>query len=144
MKLFIFQLWVSNSKWNLIFFKIELVMFYEVELVTRKKNFSKNSRVSNSKCGVILPNLILQLENSEPRINRECFKIVQVDQYISEMIVCWFVLCDSCQAAWSFLDIYNLSKLLCLICFSLFSLISIMITGHSTKYVELGHVQWYK
>ena len=44
------NLLVSNSKFNLI--------FYEVELVTRKKSFYENSRVSNSKCGVILRNSI--------------------------------------------------------------------------------------
>ena len=34
-------------------------MIYEVELVTQKKNFYKNVRVSNSKIGVILCNSIL-------------------------------------------------------------------------------------
>ena len=43
-------------------------MFYNVELVTWKKNFYKNFRVNNSKCEVILHNSILQLENSEPHI----------------------------------------------------------------------------
>ena len=33
-------------------------MFYEVELVTRMKNFCKNIRVDNSKCDVILRNSI--------------------------------------------------------------------------------------
>ena len=33
-------------------------VFYEVELVTRKKNFYKNVRVSNSNSDVILCNLI--------------------------------------------------------------------------------------
>ena len=33
-------------------------MFYEVELVTQKKNFCKKIRFSNSKCHVILYNLI--------------------------------------------------------------------------------------
>ena len=46
-------------------------MFYEVELVTQKKNFYENFRVSNSKCDVILrtgfSNSILLFENSEPR-----------------------------------------------------------------------------
>ena len=64
MKLFIFQLQVStlkvkkqklnlrvsNSKFNLI--------FYKIKLVTRKKNFYKNFRVSNSKCDVILRNSV--------------------------------------------------------------------------------------
>ena len=44
------KLRVSNSKFNLI--------FYEVELVTRKKNFCKNFGVSNSKCNVILGNSV--------------------------------------------------------------------------------------
>ena len=43
-----FKVRVSNSKWN--------VMAYKVELVTREKNFSKNVRVSNSKWDVILCN----------------------------------------------------------------------------------------
>ena len=34
-------------------------MFNEVELVTRKKNFYNNVRVNNSKCDVIVRNLIL-------------------------------------------------------------------------------------
>ena len=74
MKFFIFQLWVNNlrkfeekqkfsfrvnnSKWNL--------MFYEVELATWKNNFYKNFPVSNSNCEVISPKAILHLENSEP------------------------------------------------------------------------------
>ena len=33
-------------------------MFYEVELVTRKKNFYENVWVSNSKCDVILRNSV--------------------------------------------------------------------------------------
>ena len=33
-------------------------MFYEGELVTQKKNFYKNLRVSNSKCDAILPDSI--------------------------------------------------------------------------------------
>ena len=41
---------VSNSKFNLI--------LYEVELLTRKKNFYKNFRVSNSKCDAILRNSV--------------------------------------------------------------------------------------
>ena len=36
-------------------------MFYKVELVTRKTNFCKNVRVSNSKCDVILRNSISEL-----------------------------------------------------------------------------------
>ena len=65
MKLFIFQfrvshskvekqklnLRVSNSKFNLI--------FYKVELVTRKKNFYEKSRASNLKCDVILRSSVL-------------------------------------------------------------------------------------
>ena len=46
-----FNIRVSNSKWNL--------RFYEVELGTREKNFYKNVLVSNSKYDVILNNLIL-------------------------------------------------------------------------------------
>ena len=50
---------VSNSKFNLI--------FYEFDLVTRKKNFYKKFRVSNWKCDVTrFGNLISLLENSEP------------------------------------------------------------------------------
>ena len=45
---------VSNSKFYLI--------FYEVELLTRKKNFSKNFGVSNSKCEVIFRNSVSQLD----------------------------------------------------------------------------------
>ena len=45
---------VSTSKFNLI--------FHEVELVTQKKNFYENFRVSNSKCDVILRNSVLQLD----------------------------------------------------------------------------------
>ena len=41
-----FNIRVSNSKWNL--------MFYEVEIVTQKKNFCKTFWVGNSKCDVIL------------------------------------------------------------------------------------------
>ena len=41
---------VSNSKWNLI--------FYKVDKVTQKKNFCKTFRVRNSKCDVILHNSI--------------------------------------------------------------------------------------
>ena len=37
-------------------------MFYDVELVTRKKNLYKIVRVSNSKCDIILRNLISQLD----------------------------------------------------------------------------------
>ena len=33
-------------------------MFYEIESVTPKKNLCKNFRVNNSKCDVILRNLI--------------------------------------------------------------------------------------
>ena len=33
-------------------------MVYEVELVTQKKNLDKNVWVNNSKCGVILRDLI--------------------------------------------------------------------------------------
>ena len=36
-------------------------MIYKVELVTRKTNFCKNVRVSNSKCDVILRNSISEL-----------------------------------------------------------------------------------
>ena len=43
-------------------------MFYEVVLVTRKKNFCKNFRVSNSNCDVILHNSILQLRNFETQL----------------------------------------------------------------------------
>ena len=45
---------VSNSKFNLI--------FYKVELVTRKKNFYQNFWVSNSKYDVILCNSVKQLD----------------------------------------------------------------------------------
>ena len=38
-------------------------MFYEVKVVTRKKNFYKNVQVSNSKWDVILHNSILQPKN---------------------------------------------------------------------------------
>ena len=41
---------VNNSKFNLI--------FYEVKLKTRKNNFYKTFRVSNSKCDVILRNSV--------------------------------------------------------------------------------------
>ena len=67
MKLFIIQgqvsnskvevkvnLWVSNSKFNLI--------FYEIKLVARKKNFYKKFWVSNSKCDVISRNSVWQLD----------------------------------------------------------------------------------
>ena len=37
-------------------------MFYEVKLVTWKKNYCKNFRISNSKYDVILHNSISQLE----------------------------------------------------------------------------------
>ena len=37
-------------------------MFYEVELVPRKRSFYKNFRVSNSKCDVSLRNSILKLD----------------------------------------------------------------------------------
>ena len=40
--------------WNL--------MFYEVELVTRKKNFYQNFRICNSKCNIILHNSIVLLD----------------------------------------------------------------------------------
>ena len=43
-------------------------MLYKVELVTRKKNFCKTFRASNSNCDVILRNSILKLKNSEPRV----------------------------------------------------------------------------
>ena len=49
-----FDLWVSNSKWNLI--------FYKIVLITQKKNFFKKFRDSNSNCDVILGNLISQLD----------------------------------------------------------------------------------
>ena len=67
---FIFWLRVSYSKYNFLFFNFELVtrkqknksfnlIFYEVELVIRKKNFYKNFRVVNLKCNVILRNSVL-------------------------------------------------------------------------------------
>ena len=79
MNFFIFQFRVTNFKRNFLFFNFELVtwseiftfqirvskiwnwnlMFHEVELVTRKNNFFKLFRVSNSKCDIILCNLIL-------------------------------------------------------------------------------------
>ena len=49
-----FNLRVSNSKFNLI--------FYKVELVTRKKNLYKHFRVSNSKCDLILRNLVSKFD----------------------------------------------------------------------------------
>ena len=64
-KLFIFQLRVSNSKiekekLNLRVSNLKFnLIFYEVELVTRKKNFYKNCQVSNSKFDFILQNLVL-------------------------------------------------------------------------------------
>ena len=57
---------VSNLKFNLI--------FYEVELVTRKKNFYKNFRVSNSKWDVIR-NSSSKLKNSEPHLKDTLSKI---------------------------------------------------------------------
>ena len=45
---------MSNSKFDLI--------FYEVELVTQNKNFYKYFRVSNSKCDTSLPNSVSQLD----------------------------------------------------------------------------------
>ena len=45
---------MSNSKFDLI--------FYEVELVTQNKNFYKYFRVSNSKCDTILTNSVSQLD----------------------------------------------------------------------------------
>ena len=45
-----FNLWVGNSKFDLI--------FYKVKLITRKNNFSKYFRVSNLKCEVILRNSV--------------------------------------------------------------------------------------
>ena len=63
-KLFIFQFRVSNSKvekqtlnFRVSNSKFNLI-FYEVVLVTRKKNFSKSFRVSNSKCDLILRNSV--------------------------------------------------------------------------------------
>ena len=73
-----------NTKCKLIFFNIEMVTrsdaaffvfelvtrskTYEVQLVTRKKNFYKTFLVSKSKCEVILHNLISELENSVPHL----------------------------------------------------------------------------
>ena len=82
MKPFIFRIWIINSKWNLLFFNFEYInskvekwkfnlrvtnskgnlMFYKVQLITRRKNFCKNFRASNSKCDVILRNSISQLD----------------------------------------------------------------------------------
>ena len=45
-----FNVWVSNSKRNII--------FYKVELVIRKKNFYKNFWIGNFKCEFILYNSI--------------------------------------------------------------------------------------
>ena len=45
-----FGLGVTNSKFTLI--------NYEVELVKRKKNFHKNFRISNLKCEFVLRNSI--------------------------------------------------------------------------------------
>ena len=55
-------------------------MFYKVELATRNKNFYKNVSVRNSKCGIILRDSILQIENSEPQ------------KYCSNLEIwrCWF------------------------------------------------------
>ena len=65
MNFFIFQLRVSNSNvekknLNLRVSKWKFnVIFYEVELVTRKKNFYENFRVGNSKYDVIFRNSVL-------------------------------------------------------------------------------------
>ena len=67
-KLFAFQLRVSNSKvekWKLnlrVSYSNFNSTFYEVELVTRKKQFYKNFGVSNSKGDVILRNLVSYLD----------------------------------------------------------------------------------
>ena len=55
-----FILPLSNLEFNLI--------FYNVELVIRKENFYKHFWVSNSKCDVILGNLVPQLVFGNARI----------------------------------------------------------------------------
>ena len=68
MQLFAFQLRVSNlkvekSKLNLGVSNLKFkLMFYEVELVIQKNNFYKNFRVSNWKYGVFLRNLVSKLD----------------------------------------------------------------------------------
>ena len=48
------NLWVSNSKFSLI--------YYEIALLNRKKNFYINFQVGNSKCDVILRNSVSKLD----------------------------------------------------------------------------------
>ena len=43
---FFFIMQISNSKWNL--------MFYKIELITRQKNSNKTFRINNWKCYVVL------------------------------------------------------------------------------------------
>ena len=73
MQLFIFQLRVSNSKTEKQKFNLRVeiskfnLIFYEVELVPQKKNLYKNFGVSNSMCDVILRTSVSQLDF----VNRE-------------------------------------------------------------------------
>ena len=68
MKVFIFPLWVSNSKVEKQKFNLRVsnskwnLMLNKVDLVTRKKNLYENFRVSSSKCDVISRNSISLLE----------------------------------------------------------------------------------
>ena len=57
-------------------------MFYEVELVTREKNFCKNFRVSNSKVDVILRNSILELDfvTREFRTSKDIGEFVKINK----------------------------------------------------------------
>ena len=94
MKLNIFQLRVSNSKvkkWKFILrvsnSKFNLI-FYKVELVTRKKNFNKHFQVSNLKCDIIKRYSISLLENSEPRLSEkrtQFFEIKNLSEILSEI-----------------------------------------------------------
>ena len=68
---------MSNSKFNLI--------FHEVELVTQRKNFYKNFRVSNSKCDVILRNSVLQLDFVTREFRTSFWELLY-------LIICYFSL----------------------------------------------------
>ena len=53
-------------------------MFFEIELVTRKKNLCKKFRVSNSKCDIILRNSISYFDfvTREVRTSEETYQTV--------------------------------------------------------------------
>ena len=62
------------------------MIFYKVELVTRKKNFYKHFRVSNSKCDVILRNSDSQIDFVTREFRTSSLATLQESGNFSEVV----------------------------------------------------------